>query len=717
MGAYGTLDLEANGSYTYTANSDITNLDVDDETFTDVFTYTLSDGTTTRTATITITIEASGDVTARNDTGTVNEDATLTVSNDGNATSVTAATYDSSPFSVASQEAGMRELAFSSDGTKFFVLGYQGQDVNEYHMTTAFDVSTATFDSSFNVSGQEVYPHGLAFNTDGTKMFVSGYAGHDVNEYTLSTAWDVSTASFVDSFSISSQDTQVRGLAFSNDGTKMFITGNTGDTLEEYTLTTGYDVSTASHTDSMDISSYDNEPRGIAFNSDGTRMFFHGQQNDQIHEFTLGTAYDISTSTYIGANSLGSFDTGAEAIVFNKDGSKLFVSGNDGNTVDEYSLTSPFSLYNVSGENTGDVIDTSSTDNYDTDPDSDTLTVTAIRTGSSENNGTPGSVGSALDGTYGQLTIAANGSYTYVANKDAADALDPGDVVTDSFNYTVSDGQGETDIAVLTITVIGINDAPVGVADTDSVVTSNTVTDATNSAGTVISDDTDADASSSLTVTAIQHSGAGSATSVSAGTTRADGASSSGTYGTLTIGADGSYSYVAGSSTGTDVFTYTVSDGTATTTTTLTITVGASNNAPSAVADTDSVNEDATVTQSSGSSLLTADDTDGDGDSLTVTQIKKDGGTNSAVSGGSSYNSSGTSVTGTYGTLTVGADGTYTYVADQAAADALDASDIVTDVFTYTISDGNGGTDTASLTITVTAVSYTHLTLPTILLV
>ena len=154
-----------------------------------------------------------------------------------------------------------------------------------------------------------------------------------------------------------------------------------------------------------------------------------------------------------------------EILVFNKDGSKLFVSGNNDNTVDQYSLTSPFSLYNVSGESTGDVIDTSSTDNYDTDPDSDTLTVTAIRTGSSENNGTPGSVGSALDGTYGQLTLAANGSYTYVANKDAADALDPGDVVTDSFNYTVSDGQGETDIAVLTITVIGINDAPVGVAD------------------------------------------------------------------------------------------------------------------------------------------------------------------------------------------------------------------------------------------------------------
>ena len=69
-------------------------------------------------------------------------------------------------------------------------------------------------------------------------------------------------------------------------------------------------------------------------------------------------------------------------------------------------------------------------------------------------------IGSALNGTYGQLTIAANGSYTYVANQDAADALDAGDVVTDTFNYTVSDGQGETDTAVITITVIGVNDAP-----------------------------------------------------------------------------------------------------------------------------------------------------------------------------------------------------------------------------------------------------------------
>ena len=65
---------------------------------------------------------------------------------------------------------------------------------------------------------------------------------------------------------------------------------------------------------------------------------------------------------------------------------------------------------------------------------------------------------------------------------------------------------------------------------------------------------------------------------------------------------------------------------------------------------------------------------------MSISQIKKDGGSDSAVSSGSSYNSNGTSVTDTYGTLAIGADGSY-YVADQSAADDLDLNDSVTDVF------------------------------------
>ena len=170
-------------------------------------------------------------------------------------------------------------------------------------------------------------------------------------------------------------------------------------------------------------------------------------------------------------------------------------------------------------------------------------------------------------------------------------------MVTDSFNYTVSDGS-LTDIAVLEITVIGINDNPTAVADTDVVVGGNTVTDSTNSAGTLVSDDTDPDASASLFITQVTPSG-GSATPITHNSTKVSNAATiSGAKGTLTIGSDGSYSYAANSdaTSGNDVFTYTLSDGASTTTTTLTITVTAANSAPSAVADTGYIQEGKTLT-------------------------------------------------------------------------------------------------------------------------
>ena len=91
--------------------------------------------------------------------------------------------------------------------------------------------------------------------------------------------------------------------------------------------------------------------------------------------------------------------------------------------------------------------------------DTANLVVSAVRVGGTEGEGTAGTLGQALTGTYGQLTLNSNGSYSYVANQDAADALDAGDTATDVFNYTVSDGTA-TDTATITITILGANDAP-----------------------------------------------------------------------------------------------------------------------------------------------------------------------------------------------------------------------------------------------------------------
>ena len=88
-----------------------------------------------------------------------------------------------------------------------------------------------TFVDSFSVLSQESKPATLAFNNDGTKMYVAGNVGNDVNEYTLSTAFDVSTASYSQNFSVSSQDGEPFGITFNNDGTKMFIAGAVDDEI------------------------------------------------------------------------------------------------------------------------------------------------------------------------------------------------------------------------------------------------------------------------------------------------------------------------------------------------------------------------------------------------------------------------------------------------------------------------------------------------------
>ena len=161
-----------------------------------------------------------------------------------------------------------------------------------------FDISSASFVDSFSVSGQDTAPTGVTFNTDGTKMFVTGNTGNDVNEYTLSTAYDVSTSTFVDSFSVSAQQAAPMSVAFNTDGTKMYIVGETEDTVAQYALTTGFDVSTASFTQSFDISGQETEAESITFNPDGTKMFVTGDTGNDINEYTLSTGFDVSTASF-----------------------------------------------------------------------------------------------------------------------------------------------------------------------------------------------------------------------------------------------------------------------------------------------------------------------------------------------------------------------------------------------------------------------------------
>ena len=252
-------------------------------------------------------------------------------------------------FYVGGQDTAPTGMAFSNDGAKMFVVGDTGNYINEYTLSPPFDVSTASYAGNterFSVAGQETSPFGMAFSNDGTKMFVVGNIGNDISEYTLSTPFDVSTASYDDDekFSVAGQDDNPQGMAFSNDGAKMFVVGNTGNAINEYDLPTPFDVSTATFAHLFNVTAQDEFPTGMAFSNDGGKMFVVGNDGNDINEYTLLTPFDVSTATFAHLFKVTAQEVIPSGMAFSNDGAKMFVVGFTGRYINEYTLSSVYPI-------------------------------------------------------------------------------------------------------------------------------------------------------------------------------------------------------------------------------------------------------------------------------------------------------------------------------------------------------------------------------------
>ena len=250
-------------------------------------------------------------------------------------------------FSVNSEEDEPRGITFNNNGTKMFVIGWRGDDVNEYTLSTAWDVSTASFvdsTSSIDADGRDV-----RFNPDGTKMFVLGRGSDKVYAFSLSTAFDISTSSSINNFSVTSEEEDANGLAFNLDGTKMYVVGQDADYVNEYTLSKGFDLSTAVYAGDGErflVSGQDSIPIDIDFNSDGTKMYVVGWDGSDINEYTLSTAFDVSTASFEGSFSVATEDANPAALAFSSDAAKMFVVGAAGEDVNEYTLSCYYGVVN-----------------------------------------------------------------------------------------------------------------------------------------------------------------------------------------------------------------------------------------------------------------------------------------------------------------------------------------------------------------------------------
>ena len=290
-------------------------------------------------------------------------------------------------------------------------------------------------------------------------------------------------------------------------------------------------------------------------------------------------------------------------------------------------------------------------------------------------------VNTAVAGLYGSLVVNHQGGYTYFPDANAINALHAGSY-HDTFTVQTTDVNGASGTAVFTVDVTGANDAPtLQDANAGTLIDTAASDSFDNLAGTLVGNDLDSGETTTLRYAALDS------------TDHAVNSGVTGLYGSLTVNTDGTYTYVPDANAINalhagayhDTFTVQTKDvngaiGTAT----LTVDVTGTDDAPLTTDEAFSIAGNG----GTASGNLLANATDAEHDTLSISFVAHDAPTVSHFI-----------VEGTYGEFVVArATGSYTYTlgatpGEAAAVAALAPGAVGLDDFTYTVFDGNIGTD------------------------
>ncbi|MFC1353564.1 MAG: tandem-95 repeat protein [gamma proteobacterium symbiont of Clathrolucina costata] len=651
----GSLTLNGDGTFSYTHDGS--------ENFTDSFTYRVTDNDgQTADATVTINITPVSDATpvANADSITVAEGATATTLVGGASTVLNNDTgLGDTPVTVSLvTDVTNGSLTLNGDGT--FSYTHDGSenftDSFTYRIT---DNDGQTADATVTINVTPVSDATPVANADsitvaegttattlvgGSSTVLDNDTGLGDTPVTVSLVTDVTNGSLT----LNGDGT----FSYTHDGSENFtdsftyrVTDNDGETADAtvtINVTPVSDETPVANADSITVA----EGATATTLVGGSSTVLNNDTGLGDTPVTVSLVTDVTNGT-LTLNGDGTFS-------YTHDGSENFtdsftyrVTDNDGQTAD---ATVTINVTPVS--------DTTPVANADSITVAEGATATTLVGGSSTvlNNDTglgdtPVTVSLVIDVTNGSLILNGDGTFSYTH--------DGSENFTDSFTYRVTDNDGETADATVTINITPVSDAtPVANADSITVAEGATATTLVGGSSTVLNNDTGL-GDTPVTVSLV--------TDV--------------TNGTLTLNGDGTFSYTHdGSENFTDSFTYRVTDNdgeTADATVTINVTP-VSDTTPVANADSITVAEGATATTLVGGSSTVLNNDTGLGDTPVIVSLI-------------------TNVTN--GSLTLNGDGTFSYTHD--------GSENFTDSFTYRITDNDGETADATVTINVTPVSDT----------
>jgi 6-phosphogluconolactonase (cycloisomerase 2 family) len=149
----------------------------------------------------------------------------------------------------------------------------------------------------FFVDDKDDLPRDLCLGNSGFIMYVIGDDNNEVYQYNLSSAYNVGTASHAQTLTLSTKSWT--GITFHPEGWHMYLVNQTDSKIVKYTLDDGaWHLPNAEYDSEFDTSDEDNAPSAVAFSVDGTRMYVTGHQNDRIYQYNLSPAWNIASADY-----------------------------------------------------------------------------------------------------------------------------------------------------------------------------------------------------------------------------------------------------------------------------------------------------------------------------------------------------------------------------------------------------------------------------------
>lgn len=256
---------------------------------------------------------------------------------------------------VEAQEPGPTSCFMRPDGLAFYVVGTANDRIQYYSLSTAWNLSTATYVSqSISLVAQTSATHGMFFTSDGLSIFAYGStAPASIFKYTLSVPWDISTLAYSgSSLNVSAYATGEGSLALSLDGSYLYLLSNTGtpnDVIHWWDLSTPFNLATASYLSYITISPQETIARGLAFSNDGLRMWVTGSVGNDFNIYTLATAWDLNTAVFDFVYPFPIFPTSSRGMYISPNGRFGYIISDVVGAATVYGFSQPVTEWNATG--------------------------------------------------------------------------------------------------------------------------------------------------------------------------------------------------------------------------------------------------------------------------------------------------------------------------------------------------------------------------------